>query len=465
MGQIVIPLSLEDIAAVSDGRLVGAEPTTVVEEVATDSRDVPARSLFIALRGETHDGHDYVTDALEAGALAYLAERPIEETTGAVIVDDTWQAIAALGGEVRDRVDPEVVALTGSVGKTTTKDLTAAAIGSQRRTTSAQGSYNNELGVPLTCLATTAETQVLVCEIGARGVGHIASLTPIVRPDIAIVTMVAAAHLEMFGDVDTVARAKGELVEALTADGTAILNDDDERVAAMASRSAGRVVTYGVGARGTTPDVTAENIRLDRFARAWFDVRTPWGSAKVKLPLAGRHHVGNALAALAAAGVLGVEIEAAADGLEDARLSSWRSEVVEAGDVIVLNDAYNANPESTRAALETLVAIECDGRTWAVLGVMAELGAGSAQAHEEIGAACATLGVDRLVVVGEGAEPMLEGARRSGLHSAVHLPDADAALDLLDRDLDAGDVVLVKASRVVGLERVAEGLAARRSSR
>ncbi|HEX2027816.1 MAG TPA: UDP-N-acetylmuramoyl-tripeptide--D-alanyl-D-alanine ligase, partial [Nitriliruptorales bacterium] len=457
-------LRLSEVAAATRGRVHARDADRVVTAVSTDSREVAGGALFVALRGERRDGHAFVRDALAAGAVGYLAERPVEGAPGGVLVEDTWRALAELARAVRERVDPTVVALTGSVGKTTTKDLTAAAIGAERRTVAAEGSFNNELGVPLTCLAVRADTEVLVAEVGSRGLGHIAALMPVVQPDVGVVTAVAAAHLQMFGDVDTVARAKAELVEALPQDGTAILNADDPRVVAMAARTDATVLTCG---RRRGADVSARDVRLDRLARVRFRAVTPWGEADVRLPLAGEHHVANALAALAAAGVIGVDVAAAAAAVADAPVAPWRSEVAEVDGVVVLNDAYNANPSSTRAALTTLVGVArpAQGRVWAVLGPMAELGEASRAGHEAVGRLCADLGVDRLVLVGGGdVRSVADGARDGGMPPGrLHaVDDVAAALDLLHREVATGDVVLVKASRVGGLEQVAAGLLQRR---
>lgn len=454
----MIPLTIDEVARATGGRLLQGDGERVVHSVTTDSRSVGEQALFVALRGEHADGHDHVDGAVEAGAVAVLSERPREDVPGLVLVDDTWEAIAALAGEVRRRVDPTVVAITGSVGKTTTKDLTAAALAAGRRTVAARGSYNNELGVPLTLLSLDSATEALVVEIGARGVGHIASLTPLVSPDVAIVTAVAGVHLELFGDIDTVARAKSELVQALSEDGIAVLNADDPRVAAMAERTHAQVVGYAVD--GADAAVTAHDLRLDRVARPTFRVTSPWGEAEVTLPVAGRHQVGNALAALAAAGSIGVDLEAAAAALADAPVSDWRGAVVEAGGVVILNDAYNANPTSVVAAVDMLTSVERTGRTWAVLGVMAEIGDTSETEHRRVGRSCAEQGVDRLVVVGDEAAPMAEGAREAGMpdEAVTSVEDAEAALAALRGSVDPGDVVLVKASRVGRLETVAQGL-------
>lgn len=460
----MIRLRLDEIADATGGRLAAGDGADTVDAVTTDSRRIPdGRALFVAIRGEQADGHDYLDGAVAAGAAAVLTEREVAlpDGPGVIVVDDTWQAIARLGAAVRDRVDPFVVAITGSVGKTTTKDLTAAALGAARRTVAAEGSYNNELGVPLTLLSVEADTEALVVEIGARGVGHVAELVPHVRPDVSIVTAVAEVHLELFGDIDAVAVAKGELVEGLDAAGTAVLNADDRRVAAMAVRAPGEVLRYGLAgverADQDAPDLVAEHVTLDRLARASFTAVTPWGRADVTLPVAGRHHVSNALAALAAAGVAGVPIAAAAAALGGARISAWRGEVTERDGLVVLNDAYNANPTSVVAALEMLTTVERTGRTIAVLGVMAEIGPTAEAEHEAVGRRAAELDVDLVVAVGEEAAGIARGARDGGLPAerVETVADAAAATALLRGRLADGDVLLVKASRVGGLEAVA----------
>ena len=459
----MIPLTLEQLAEVVGGRLqdgAGAERT--VDAVVIDSRRAAPGALFVALPGERTDGHDHIADAAARGAVGYLADeaRAPQLTSlaapGGVLVDDPADALLGLGAWVRDEVNPAVVAVTGSNGKTTTKDLIAAAAGAALRTVANEGSFNNELGVPLTCCRLEADTQVLVTEIGARGIGHIAMLTPLVRPDVAVVTTVAGAHLELFGDVDTVALAKAELVESLGPDGVAVLNADDPRVAAMRGKCMGQVVTYGIT---QDADWRAEDPRADELARWSFTVR----GRRVTCPLPGEHNVGNTLAALAAADALGVPLDAAAAALERATVSRWRMELRRtAAGATVLNDAYNANPASMEAALKTLATMRVEGRRWAVLGRMAELGEGEREAHDRIGRLCIRLGVEGLIVVGEQARAIRDGADLEGFYGQgdLFLVDTpDAAADLLRERLAPGDVVLVKASRSAGLERVAELLA------
>ncbi len=456
----MIELTTQDIARRVSGRHVGDD--VVVAGLGADSRQLPDRALFVALppRGvedDERDGHDFLAAAASAGAVAALVEREDALPTGlpGIVVDDSWLAIALLAGSVRAQLAPRVIALTGSVGKTTTKDLVRAACSATFRTVAAQGSFNNELGVPLTLLSIAPDTEVAVVEIGARGVGHIASLMPAVRPDVAIVTMVAGAHLEQFGDLDTVALAKGEIVEGLGSDGIAVLNHDDDRVRAMASRHEGRSLTFSANGAAEA-DLRAADVVLDEHARASFTAQTPWGSAQVELPLAGRHHVGNALAALAAACSCDVPLAAAAAGLRDAAVSQWRSSVEDVAGVRLLNDAYNANPTSTLAALDSLAALGVPGRRWAVLGIMAELGPDHVDGHLRVGRRAAEV-ADVLLVVGESAAGIADGAREAGTTDVRTAEDVDAALAVL-AEVQGGDAVLVKASRSGGLERVAQGL-------
>ena len=455
----MIELSLAEVAAACRGRVVG-DPDVRVVAVGTDSRTVPDGALFVALAGEHDDGHRFVPDALQAGAAAALVERHAALGRGpGVVVDSTWDALGALGAAVRDRVDPDVVAITGSVGKTSTKDLTRAALAADRPTVAAAGSYNNELGVPLTLLAVEEDTRALVVEIGARGIGHIASLTPLVRPDVAVVTAVGAAHLEMYGDLAGVAAAKGELVEALTPAGTAVLNAEDDRVWAMRDRTRADVVGYGRDA-----DVRVVAATTDHLARPRATVATPWGEVELTLPVPGRHNLDNALAALAVAGVLGVPPEVAAAGLASATLSRWRGELVERSDgLVVCNDAYNANPTSVRAALELLADLRREGgRLVAVLGHMAELGATAARGHEEVGTEAG--GVADLVITTGDTHGLGAAARAAGA-AVVEVEGPDAAAAALRGRVGADDVVLVKASRSAGLEAVVDLLLADRTPR
>ncbi|MDX6327708.1 MAG: UDP-N-acetylmuramoyl-tripeptide--D-alanyl-D-alanine ligase, partial [Streptomycetaceae bacterium] len=350
-------------------------------------------------------------------------------------------------------------------GKTSTKDLIAQLLERLGPTVYTLGSYNNEIGLPLTALRAEESTRHLVLEMGARGIGHISYLAALTPPRIGLVLNVGTAHIGEFGGREQIAQAKGELVESLPADGLAVLNADDPLVRAMATRTKARVVLFG---EAEDAEVRAENVRVGDRGQAAFTLRTPSGCSEVTLRLYGEHHVSNALAAAAVARELGMSTEEIATALSEAgTLSRWRMEVTERPDgVTVINDAYNANPDSMRAALRALVAMGSasraqGGRTWAVLGEMAELGGESLAEHDAVGRLAVRLNVSKLVAVGGVEAAWLQmGAYNEGSwgEESVHVSDAEAAIDLLRGELRAGDVVLVKASRAVGLERIAQAL-------
>jgi UDP-N-acetylmuramoyl-tripeptide--D-alanyl-D-alanine ligase len=455
----VIPLTLATIAEITGASLGPCTgPAALARSVVIDSRQAGPDALFAALPGERVDGHDFAVAAVEKGAVAVLASRPVG--VPALITPDVPAALAALARAVVDALPGLTIAgITGSVGKTTTKDLAAQLIERLGPTVAPHGSYNNEIGHPLTVLRVTGETRYLVLELSARGAGHIAQLCQIAPPRLGAVLCVGHAHTGEFGGMAEVARAKGELPAALPPDGVALLNADDPLVMAMAERTAARVVTFGTDPAAT---VRAEGVTVGSDGRAGFTLATPAGTAVVKLRLVGAHNVVNALAAAALAGELGMEVADVADGLSVAtNRSKWRMEVSERPDgVTVINDAYNANPEAVAAALDTLAAMARGRRAFAVLGPMNELGEESPRWHEQAGGLAARAGVAGLIVVGDEAAPMLSGAKaeRSWHGELIGVPDADSAVAALGNLLAPGDVVLVKASRAVGLERVALAL-------
>ena len=469
----MIQMTLAEVAAAVHGRLnlaTGEEQLT--GSVEFDSRKVTAGGLFVALPGERVDGHDYAASAHAAGAVAVLAARPVGVPAVLVGGPETPDPAAAvltglsrLAAELVHRLPGlEIVGLTGSSGKTSTKDLVAAVLAALGPTVAPPGSFNNEIGHPWTVLRADQSTRHLVLELAARGAGHIAAQCAVAPPRVGVVLNVGSAHLGEFGSPEAVATAKGELVEALPpADrgGVAVLNADDARVAAMASRTSARIVTFGRTAEPA--DVRAVDVRLDDAGRPRFRLVSPAGEAPVALRLIGMHQVSNALAAAA----VGLELGATADqvvGVLGAAepVSRWRMEVIERPDgVTVINDAYNANPESMRAGLEALAAIAGGTRRgWAVLGPMAELGDQGPAAHREVGRVAAQLGVRRLVAVGSGGNPdgYQVGFQAGQGEESMVVPDVAAALEVLHDRLRPGDVVLVKASRAAGLERVAAGL-------
>jgi UDP-N-acetylmuramoyl-tripeptide--D-alanyl-D-alanine ligase len=456
----VIALTVAEIAAVTGGDVHGPADAVVDGVVVTDARQAGPGSLYVARVGEHADGLDYVAQAVERHAVAVLAQRPAAELA-TVVVPDVQAAFAAIAHEVVDRVPAlRVVAVTGSSGKTSTKDLLAQVLGEHAPTVATAESFNGEVGVPLTACRVAADTAHLVVEMGARGVGHIRYLTEIVRPDVAVVLNVGTAHVGEFGSVDAVAQAKSELVEALTTDGVAVLNADDPRVRAMADRTKGRVVLVG---RGEDAQVRADAVTLDDQARAAFTLVHGDQRADVRLGLHGEHHVSNALAVAAVALEAGMSLPQVAAALGRARAASrWRMEVHDRPDgVRIVNDAYNANPESMRAALKALAGMGEGRRTWAVLGEMLELGDASLLEHDAIGRLAVRLNVSRLVAVGPGARAIHTGATQEGSwgEESVHVPDVEAAWQLLSAELEPGDVVLLKSSRDAGLRYLGDRLA------
>jgi UDP-N-acetylmuramoyl-tripeptide--D-alanyl-D-alanine ligase len=457
----VIELRLDEIATAVGGRLHDADPAaTVTGSVELDSRRIGPGGLFVALLGERVDGHEHAAGAVTAGAAGVLAARPIG--VPAVVVPDVQAALGRLAGYVLDRLPGVLVAgVTGSSGKTSTKDMMAQLLARAGDTVAPPGSFNNELGHPYTVLRAGVDTRYLVLEYSARGTGHIEALARIAAPRIAAVLNVGSAHLGEFGSREAIAQAKGELIEALPADGVAVLNADDPLVLAMAPRTAARVLTTGVD---SDADVRATGLTLDERGRPSYTLHTPHGTVDIGLSLYGAHQVPNSLSAAAVALAAGLPLAEVAAGLTEARpLSRWRMEVSERPDgVMIVNDAYNANPESMHAALTALRTMSRGRRSWAVLGTMAELGEGAGAEHETLGRLAARLGVDRLVVVGAGAALVHDGARADTTWrgESVQVPDVAAATDLLRHELRPGDVVLVKASRAAGLERVALDLVA-----
>jgi UDP-N-acetylmuramoyl-tripeptide--D-alanyl-D-alanine ligase len=424
--------STSDLATHRGAELVG--PDVTVEGASIDSRTIRPGQVYVPIVAE-RDGHAFVPAALEAGAPAYLtSQEPVGGT--AIRVLDTGAALLSLGALARGRVGG-VIGITGSVGKTTTKDLLASCLSSTFRTAASERSFNNELGLPLTLLNAPDATQWVVVEMGARGAGQIQQLTEIARPDVGIVTRVAKAHVEYFGDLDGVARAKGELVAALPASGLAVLNFDDLRVRQMVSLSACPVIGYSVDADA---EVRADNVTLDRDLRARFRLSSPWGQTEVRLGVRGAQQVANALAASTVALWCGVPIERVAAALAVSYGSPLRMEVhhIQRGPVLVV-DCYNANPASAEAALHSLAALP-GHRKLAVLGLMAELGDQSECEHRRIALMAEEFGIE---VVGY----------ETRLYGETHVTGVEEAVDLL-RTMGPGDAALVKGSRVARLEAV-----------
>jgi UDP-N-acetylmuramoyl-tripeptide--D-alanyl-D-alanine ligase len=455
------PRTLPVMARVVAGSVHGPADG-LVTGVAVDSRTVERGDAFFALRGDRSDGHAYVGDALARGATAAVVRRG---WTGAIDggslieVEDPGRALLDLATDARGDLAATVVGITGSSGKTCTKDFTASVLSQRFRVVASRASFNNEVGLPLTILQAGSETEALVCEMGSRGRGHIEVLCRVARPGVGVVTNVGVAHMELFGSPDVLRDAKAELPESLPEDGVAVLNADDPVVRSFAARTpARRIVMYG-----NAPDaqVHAEAVDIGRSnGLAEFDLVTPDGSVRVKLPVAGAHMVSDALAAAAVGWASGVSLEATARGLAGARMSGGRMEATEAGGIRIVNDSYNANPASMASALSAARWMAGDGRCIAVLGYMAELGPIATAEHERVGSLVAELGVDLLIVVGEEARAIATGARRAGMdHDRIRLcEDVTHAVESVQHLGRPGDLVLVKASRVARLERIVEAL-------
>jgi UDP-N-acetylmuramoyl-tripeptide--D-alanyl-D-alanine ligase len=458
----MIAMTLPEIAAVVGGTVHDDPGVTVSGPAFVDSRVADLGGLFVAIEGERVDGHDYARAALSSGAAAVLGSRPLGLPM--VVVDDPLAALAALARHVLRRLSKvTVIALTGSQGKTSTKDLLAQVLSAAGTTVATAGSFNNELGMPLTVLRADPATEFLVLEMGARGVGHLRELCEIAAPDVSLVLNVGKSHIGEFGSQADIARAKGEIVDALTPEGVAVLNADDPLVRAMASRSAAPVRTFGESAGA---DVRVEDLEVDVLGRPRFTLVAGDRRAEVSMRLLGEHQAHNAAAAAAVALAVDVPLEVVAAALSGAgQASKWRMELHERSDgVTVINDAYNANPDSMRAALKALAAVGrgrgSGTRTVAVLGEMRELGEASREEHDTIGRLAVRLDISQLVVVGQAARPMHLGACLEGSwgDESVFVEGPAEALDWLRANLAAGDVVLLKASRAVELEKVADAL-------
>jgi UDP-N-acetylmuramoyl-tripeptide--D-alanyl-D-alanine ligase len=462
----MIAMTPAEIAAAIGGVLhlpTGVELAAVSGTAHTDSRLVEPGSIFFALRGEKTDGHLFAPAAVGNGAVLLIVERALDLPVAQVVVDDSLQALADLArtvvAAVRSAGDLTVIGITGSNGKTTTKNMLRAVLSAQGPTVAPRGSLNNQVGAPLSMLSVDLDTKYLVVEMGASGAGEIARTVAIARPDIAVVLKVGLAHTGEFGGIEATQRAKAEIVTELPPEAVAVLNADDERVAAMAAMTRARPVWFGLDARA---DVRADDLRATASGTE-FTLITPERRVAVSLRILGEHHVMNALATLAVARELGIPLDEAIASLEAVeRAERWRMELLRRADgVIVINDAYNASPDSMSAALKTLAQIiEPGQRSIAVLGEMAELGDEANEEHDRIGRLVVRLNIHKLVVVGHGARHIHNAAGLEGSWDgeSVLVGTADEAYDLVTDDVRAGDVVLVKSSNSAGLRALGDRL-------
>ena len=444
------------LADITDG-ILHADPEAQVTGISTDTRSLRAGDAFVAIVGEQFDGADFAAAAMAAGAAVVIAERELDVPS--IVVHDAQRALAMIARAHLDTLsNTTVVAITGSSGKTSTKDLVAQVLQRAGTTVAATGSFNNEIGLPRTVLSANTETRFLVLEMGMRGLGHIAHLCEIAPPDVAAVLNIGTAHIGVVGSRDGIANAKSEILEALGTDGVAVINGDDQYADLLRSKTAARVLEFGVD----SGDVYASDLVLDALARPAFRLHIGSTSAPVQLRLIGEHHVANALAAAAMASACGMDVATIANALSDAKPQSrWRMEYHELSNgVTVINDAYNANPESMRSALRALAVMGRHRRTWAVLGEMRELGDLSMDEHDAIGRLAVRLDISHLVAIGDMGKIMQMGAAHEGSwgDEAAHVPTPEAAVQYVTARWQPGDVVLVKASRSIGLDRVAQAL-------
>jgi UDP-N-acetylmuramoyl-tripeptide--D-alanyl-D-alanine ligase len=451
----MMPRALSAIAREVDGRLDGFDAD--VTHVVIDSREAQPGALFVALAGERTDGSRFVADAFAAGAVGAIVADGTPCAGSAIVVASTGEALLRLGSAERHHI-PTCVGITGANGKTSTKDMTAEVLSRRMRVHASPGSFNNEIGLPMTLLGAPSGTEVVVAELGARRKGDVAMLCGIARPEVVVVTNVGVAHLAIFGSWEAIVEASAEPVEAVAPSGWAVLNADDRVVAGYRSRCPGSVMTFGVHAEA---DVRATDVTVGADGAAAFMLHVADERAMVTLRVPGEHMVPNALASAAVGTILGVPIQDAAEALGAATISRWRMETFTTADgVRVINDAYNANPESMAAALKAARIMARGSRLIAVLGHMAELGPIAAEQHERLGELAARLPVDRLIAFGAAAEPIAAAGLREGVEPAnvAAYDDPSAVLDDLREHATRGDVVLFKGSRVAGLEKLAEAL-------
>lgn len=451
---------LEYLSRVMEGKIYGHGSNSPVQQVSTDTRTLSPGSLFFALKGERFDGHDFVAQAFEKGAVGIvvskseLARQYAESDKVVILVEDTLRALQLLAKSQREKYDIPVIGITGSNGKTTTKDMVAAVLSQRYRVLKTQGNYNNEIGLPLTLLQLTPEHQAAVLEMGMRGLGEIATLSQIAQPTGGIITNIGVTHYELLGSVENIAKAKGELVESIPEHGFCLLNAEDGWSRRLSSLCRGKVIYYGFEARA---QVRARDLRNTEQGME-FVLATEQGSIFVKLPLPGEHNVLNALAAAGVGLELGLELSEIAAGLETVQLSAMRLALVPGrNDSLIINDAYNANPTSTKASLKVL-AQRKKRRAIAVLGDMRELGSIEVEAHREVGRYLVDLGIDFLLTVGPLARHIAQGAIEQGMEQERIYSFArnDDAKRFLAEFLAPGDVVLIKGSRAVQMEEIVD---------
>jgi UDP-N-acetylmuramoyl-tripeptide--D-alanyl-D-alanine ligase len=457
------PLSLRKIAEFAQGSLSVGDAGAMVSKASTDSRTLQAGDLFVPLRGENFDGHKFVAQASERGAVGAMVEESWKGATpnsfALIRVPDTLAGYQNLAASYRRSLPLKVVVITGSNGKTSTKDFVAATLSRGFRVTKTEGNFNNHVGLPQTMLAASASDEIAVWEIGMNHPGEIAALAKLAAPDTAIITNVGLAHIEFMGSRDAIAAEKGALAEAVGGEGTVILNADDPYSQSIAERTRAKVILAGIESglvRAT--EVTQSSSGCE------FTILEGAHRCRAQLPVPGIHMVQNAMLAVAAGRAFGLSLEDCAAGLASSPLTKARLQIKEINGIQFIDDSYNANPDSMKAALRTLVELDADGRRVAVLGQMSELGEESERRHREVGEAAAALGIDELIAVGATGAEMARAAQRAGLEKSTSVAEAEEAAELLGETASPGDLILVKGSRSARMERVLEAFSKRRST-
>ncbi len=456
------PLPLSQIAKFAGASLSSGDGSVMIDEVSTDSRTLKAGELFVALRGENFDGHNFVESAAKAGAAGAIVDSnwksPVPENFAFIRTKDTLQAYQRLAANYRKSLALKVVAITGSNGKTSTKDFSASVLARRFRVTKTEGNFNNHVGLPRTVLDATSQDEVAVWEIGMNHPGEVAALSKIAAPDAAIITNIGVAHIEFMGSREAIAREKGALAESVGSEGTVILNADDPFSEGIAARARAKVIFAG------TKGGTVRAIEISQSADgSEFTIVEGAHRCRAQLPVPGLHMVQNALLAVAAGRAFGLSIEECAAGLATAPLAKARLQIKEIGGVQFLDDSYNANPDSMKAALRTLIELDADGKRIAVLGEMRELGGESERGHREVGETAAALKIDQLITIGNTAAAIADAARHAGLRKTTILSSTSEAAELLDEIAAPGDLILIKGSRVTRTEEVIEQFGLRHS--
>jgi UDP-N-acetylmuramoyl-tripeptide--D-alanyl-D-alanine ligase len=457
------PLPLSQIAQLAGGAISSGDQTVVVNKVSTDSRTLKSRELFVALRGENFNGHNFIESAAQIGAAGAIVESnwngEIPKSFALIRTKDTLQAYQDLAANYRKSLTLKAVAITGSNGKTSTKDFTAAVLAHRFRVTKTDGNFNNHVGLPRTILEATSADEIGVWEIGMNHPGEIATLAKVAAPDVAIITNIGVAHIEFMGSREKIAEEKGSLAEAVGTEGTVILNADDPFTTTITSRAHGKVLLAGT---------TSGSIRAGEITQSGpgtdFTILEGAHRCRAQLSVPGLHMVHNALLAIAAGRVFGLSLEECAAGLIAAPLTKARSQIKDIGGVQFLDDSYNANPDSMNAALRTLVELDADGKRIAVLGEMRELGDQSERGHREVGETAAALKVDQLIAIGDVAAAIADAARQAGLPKTTIVTSTSEAAEVLSEIAAPGDLILIKGSRAARTEEVIEHFGLRHSA-